>query len=194
MQSYIHNSLTLEQVGVRLLPDERLEIAVELEGGLTEELEQHQATLLLTNKRLMRYSAGQHKTSVASVGLEDVDYIEVSRREKNTQWIWVGSVFIAGGVLLGLLSLFLVPSPISPLLMAVSLSLIGIVFVLTYFGGMKGDVVLRAGLNDIKCKMQPKALQDMAVFVQRFYELKLGYTNNTPTLSEETLGVTRGKP
>ena len=169
------NSVTLNQVGIGLLPDEALVVAVELEGGLTEELELHQATLLLTNKRLLRYSAGGHRVNVVSVGLGDTDSIDVNRTERNRQWIWVGLIFIAGGLLLGLLSLLLLSSPVSPLLMAISLGLIGVVFMLTYVGGMKGEVVVRAGLKDIKCKMRPKALDDMAVFVQRFYEMKLGY-------------------
>ena len=175
MENDIHNSLTLNQVGVRLLPDEHLEVAVELERGLTEELEQSRPTLLLTNKRLMRYSAGGHRTQVFSVGLEDVGSIEVNRSEKNSQWIWVGLVFITGGIVLGLVTLFVMSMAVSPLLMAISLTLIGIVFVLTFIGGMMGEVIIRAGLKDIKCKMRPKALDDMAVFVQRYYELKLGY-------------------
>ena len=76
---------------------------------------------------------------------------------------------------MGLLTLFVMSSALSPLLMAISLTLIGIVFVLTFVGGMMGEVIVRAGLKDIKCKMRPKALDDMAVFVQRYYELKLGY-------------------
>ena len=169
------NSLILKQVGARLLPDERLEVAVELEGGLTEELEQHHATLLLTNKRLMRYSAGEHNINVISALLDDVDSVEVRRSEKNSQWVWVGLVFIAGGVLLGLLSALIIPSPLSPMLMAVALTLIGIVFLLTYVGGLKGDVTIRAGNKAIKSRMHPRALDDMSVFVQRLYELKLGH-------------------
>ena len=102
-----------------------------------------------------------------------MDSIEVNRTDKNRQWVWVGLVFIAGGVLLGLLSVLLMTSPLSPLLMAVSLALIGIVFILTYVGGLTGRVTIRAGLQDIKCRMKPKALNDMAVFVERFYEMKL---------------------
>ena len=180
MASDIINSSTLSNVGIKLLPDERLEVAVELEEGLTEELEQRRATLVLTDKRLVRYSAGGHKKSVVSVALGDVDSIEVSRTEKNRQWVWVGLVFIAGGVLLGLLSLALIASPLSPMLMAVSLTLIGIVFILTYMGGMTGGVIIRAGLQDVRCRMKPKALNDMAVFVQRFYELKLGSVAKIP--------------
>ena len=47
MSRYILNSLTLKQMGLRLLPEEKLEVAVELEGGLTDELENGHATLLL---------------------------------------------------------------------------------------------------------------------------------------------------
>ncbi len=176
MADEILNSSTLQRVGIRLLPGEKLEVAVELEGGLTQQLEQQHATLLLTNKRLVRYTAEGHRNNVVSVGLSDVDSIEVNRTDKNRQWVWVGLVFIAGGVLLGLLSVLLMASPLSPLLMAVSLALIGIVFILTYVGGLTGRVTIRAGLQDIKCRMKPKALSDMAVFVERFYEMKLGYS------------------
>ena len=131
---------------------------------------------MLTNERLIRYSAGAHKNNVVSVLLADVNSIEVNRTEKNRQWIGVGVVFIAGGLLLSLLPLFYMSSPVSLYLMALSLTLIGIVFLITYFSGKTGEVIVRAGLNDIKCKMKPKALDDMVVFVQRFYEMKLGYT------------------
>lgn len=147
---------------------------MELQGGLTEELEQSHATLLLTNRRLIRYSGTWHKANVVSVALEDIDSIEVNRAEKNLQWVWVSIVFVAGGALLGLLSLLLFASVLSPLLMALSLVLIGVVFYLTYAGGSNGEVVMRVGTKDIKCKMHSKALDDMAKFVQRIYELKLG--------------------
>ena len=150
---------------------------MELQGGLTEELEQSHATLLLTNRRLIRYSGAWHKANVVSVALDDIDSVEVNRTEKNRQWIWVSMVFVAGGALLGLLSLLLFSSTLSPLLMALSLALIGVVFYLTYAGGSSGEVIIRAGMKDIKCKMQSKALDDMAKFVQRVYELKLGYSN-----------------
>ena len=177
MGPYILNSYTLKQVGIRLLPGENLEVAVELQGGLTEELEQSHATLLLTNRRLIRYSGAWHKANVVSVALDDIDSVEVNRTEKNRQWVWVSMVFVAGGALLGLLSLLLFSSTLSPLLMALSLALIGVVFYLTYAGGSSGEVIIRAGMKDIKCKMQSKALDDMAKFVQRVYELKLGYSN-----------------
>ena len=177
MGPYILNSYTLKQVGIRLLPGENLEVAVELQGGLTEELEQSHATLLLTNRRLIRYSGAWHKANVVSVALDDIDSVEVNRTEKNRQWVWVSMVFVAGGALLGLLSLLLFSSTLSPLLMALSLALIGVVFYLTYAGGSSGEVIIRAGMKDIKCKMQSKALDDMAKFVQRVYELKLGYSS-----------------
>ena len=109
------NTKTLATVGIRLLPREKLEVAVELEDGVAEDLEQARATLLLTDKRLLRYSATGHSNSVVSVGLSDVDSIEVNRTEANLQWVWVGSVFIAGGALLAALSLILMSSPLSPL-------------------------------------------------------------------------------
>ncbi len=173
-------------MGLRLLPEEKLEVAVELEGGLTDELENGHATLLLTNKRLIRYAASGHKTNVVSAALGDVDSFEVSRTEKNRQWIWVGSVFIAGGLLLALLSLIYLASPVSPLLMAFALGLIGVVFVLAYVGGKTGEVVIRAGVKDIKCKMRLKAIDDMSLFVERAYELKLGsYVGPVDELSVE---------
>ena len=56
--------------------------------------------------------------------------------------------------------------------MAVSLSLIGIVFLLTYVGERMGSVIIRAGNKEIKCNMCHQALDDMAVFVHRYYQLK----------------------
>lgn len=174
MSRYILNSLTLKQMGLRLLPEEKLEVAVELEGGLTDELENGRATLLLTNKRLIRYSSSGHKTNLVSAALSDVDSFEVSKTEKNRQWIWVGGVFIAGGSALALLSLIFLSSPISPLLMAFALALIGTVFLLAYVGGRTGEVVIRVGTKDIKCKMGLNAIDDMSLFVERAYELKMG--------------------
>jgi VIT1/CCC1 family predicted Fe2+/Mn2+ transporter len=177
MDSTLLNTDTLARVGIKLLPEEELEVAVELEDGVTEQLEQSHATLILTDKRLIRYSTTGHSNNVVSVGLGDVDSIEVNRTEGNPQWVWVGLVFTIGGALLATLSLLLMASPLSPLLMALSLALIGIVFMLTYIGGLRGDVKISAGLNDIRCRMKPKALDDMGVFVERFYELKLGGGN-----------------
>lgn len=184
MGRFILNTITLKQVGIRLLPDEKVNVAVELEDGLTEELEQRRATLLLTNKRLIRYSAAGHRTNVISAALEDVQTIEVNQADQNRQWILAGLVFIAGGLLLGILSLVFIPSTFSPLLMALALVLIGIVFILTYVGGVRGEVIIRAGTKEIKSKMAAKALDDMAVLVQRFYEMKLGYTPEDLTTEE----------
>lgn len=175
MGRYILNSLTLNQVGIKLLPDERVEVAVELEGGLTEELEQRHATLLLTNKRFVRYSGTGHRVNVLSTALADVDSIEVNQSAKNPQWVWVGLVFLVGGILLGVLALVTLDNPLSPLLMAFSLALIGVVFLLTYYNGLTGEVLVTAGLKAIRCRLRPKAMEDMAIFIQRFYELKLGY-------------------
>ena len=176
MNRYDLNSDTLRQVGVGLLPGEQVEVAVQLENGLTEELELSQATLVLTNRRLMRYSAGSHRVNVISVGLDDVDSIKVNRSERHRQWVWVGAVFVLGGVILGLVTLILIGVSLSPLLMALSLGLIGVVFLLTYFGGLMGEVIVRAGQKDVKCKMRQKALDDMGVFVKRYYELRLGHS------------------
>ena len=165
----------LERVGIRLLPEERVEVAVELVGGLTQELEYGQATLLLTNRRVLRYSTAGHRVNVVSMALRDADGVEVNRAEKNIQWAWIGLVFIAGGVLLGLSSMMWLSKPLSPALMGLALVLIGAVFVLSYIGGMTGEVLLRARQQEIKCRMRPKALDDMAVFVERYYLLKLDY-------------------
>jgi hypothetical protein len=175
MGRFILNSLTLANVGVRLLPDEHVDIAVELEAGLTEDLEQSRSTLLLTNKCLIRYSASGHKTGVISSALDDVDTIEVTKSQKHRQWVWVGVVFMLGGFILAISSLALGASLLSPTLMAFALSLIGVVFVLSYAGGNVGEVVIRAGSKEIKCKMHKQAVEDMGLFVQRAFALKMGY-------------------
>ena len=59
--------------------------------------------------------------------------------------------------------------------MAFALSLIGVVFVLSYAGGNVGEVVIRAGSKEIKCKMHKQAVEDMGLFVQRAFALKMGY-------------------
>jgi hypothetical protein len=187
MGRYFLNFLTLNQVGIRLLPDENVSVAVELEGGLTEEIEQSQATLLLTNKRLIRYSSAGHRTNVVSAALDDIDSIEVVRSEKNPQWMRVGFLFIAGGILLSLVSLMIFSSQWSPFLMALALTLIGVVFLIAYVSGMSGEVIVRAGMKEIKCRMGHKALDDMTLFLQRFYEFKLRHLSgdNTEELPDE---------
>lgn len=175
-QRYVSNTATLKRVGINLLPGEELDAAVELESGFTEELESSHATLLLTTRRLIRYAASGHNVDTVSVALDDVQSVEVKRRERNRQWVFAGMVFIGGGLLLGLLSLFWLATLVSPLLMAVSLGLIGIVFLLTYVGGVRGEVVVTAGSKRVRCKMKTKALDDMVVFLERFYELRLGAT------------------
>lgn len=187
MGRYILNSLTLAHVGVRLLPDETVDTAVELETGLTEDLEHSRSTLLLTNKRLIRYSSSRHKTNVVSSLLDDVDSIEVTKSQKHRQWVWVGAVFMLGGTVLEASSLALGASLLSPSLMAFALFLIGVVFVLSYVGGNAGEVVIRAGSKDIKCRMHSQAVDDMGLFVQRAYALKMGY--NTSQLDNESLTV-----
>ena len=171
---YLSNTAALRRVGINLLPGEELDAAVELESGFTEELEPSHATLLLTNRRLIRYSVGGHYVDIISVVLEDVQAVEVKRRERNRQWVFVGLIFIGGGFLLAMLSLFWLATLISPLLMALSLTLIGIVFLLSYIGGIRGEVIVTAGSTRFKCRMKPKALDDMVVFLERFYELRLG--------------------
>ena len=177
------NQAALKRVGIRLLPGEGVDAAVELESGLTEVLEPAHSTLLLTNRRLIRYTAGGHRVDTLSVGLDDVHAVEVKRAERNQQWIYVGLVFIGGGLLLALLAMLWLGTMVSPLLMALSLSLIGIVFLLTYAGGIRGQVVISAGAERIKCRMKTKALDDMVVFLERFYELKLNAPDTRPLRS-----------
>ena len=174
MENPILSESTLQQAGISLLPDEKLEVTVRLEDGLTEDLEQRHATLLLTNKRVMRYSLARHRANVVSAALGDITSIEVYTTEKTRQRVWVGLMFIAGGVLLGIISLLMLSSPLSPSLMALSLILIGVVFMLSYISGMTGTVVVRAGLKNIKGKVESKALEDMALLVRRYHELKMG--------------------
>lgn len=173
MGRYILNSLTLNEMGIRLLPNETLAVAVELEGGLTDEIEQSHSTVMLTDQRLIRYSASKHKTNVVSAVLRDIDSIEIVKTYQNRQWAWVGGLFVAGGVLLALVSGVVASQIISPFLMALALALIGVVFFIAYVSGHSGELIVRAGAKDIKCKMKPKALNDMTMFVQRFYELKI---------------------
>ncbi len=78
--------------------------------------------------------------------------------------------------------------------MALSLALIGVVFFLTYAGGSSGGVIIRAGIKDIKCKMRSKALDDMAKFVQRVYELKLGYSSEAVTMLDYLESASEEKP
>ena len=116
---------------------------------------------------------------ILSIVLEDVHSIEIKRRERERQWVFVGLVFIGGGFLLVMLSLFWVAMLISPLLMAVSLSLIGLVFLLTYVGNIRGEVIVTAGSARLKCRMKQKALDAMVIFLERFYELCLGVPNTS---------------
>ena len=178
-QRYLSNTAALRRVGINLLPGEELDAAVELETGLTDELEPSHAQLLLTTRRLIRYSTGGRYVDILSIGLEDVHSIEIKRRERERQWVFVGLVFIGGGFLLVMLSLFWVAMLISPLLMAVSLSLTELVFLLTYVGSIRGEVIVTAGSTRLKRRMKPKALDDMVIFLERFYKLRLGVPNTS---------------
>ena len=99
-------------------------------------------------------------------------------------------IFIGGGLLLALLAIFWLGTMISPLLMAVSLSLIGIVFLLTYAADIRGQVVISAGSERIKCRLKTKGLDDMVVFLERCYELKLNASDARPLRS--VVGVEDG--
>ncbi len=79
-----------------------------------------------------------------------------------------------GEVLLGVLSSLLMASPATPIFMAVAMGMIGTVFILTYTGGLRGEVRIHTSPRGLHCVMRPKALDDMAVFVERFYEITLG--------------------
>jgi hypothetical protein len=48
--------------------------------------------------------------------------------------------------------------------------LLGIAFLLTYAGGIRGQVVISAGSERIRCRLKTKALNDIVVFLERFYE------------------------
>ena len=166
----------LTRGGVRLRPDEALEVAIDLESGLTEDLERTGAALLLTNQRIVHFTSDGRKTTAAA--LEDVLGIEVHREERGTQWVWGGLIFVVGGVLLGVLSILLMEAPLSPILMAVSLDLIGVVFMLTYVGALKGDVVVRTSHEKMECRMRQKALDDLMQLIERFYQIKFARAAN----------------
>ena len=138
-QRYLSNTAAPRRVGINLLRGEELDAAVELETGLTDELEPSHAQLLLTTRRLIRYSTGGHYVDTLSIVLEDVHSVEVKSRERERQWVFVGLVFL-----------------------------------LTYVGSIRGEVIVTAGSARLKCRMKPKALDDMVIFLQRFYELRLG--------------------
>ena len=143
-QRYLSNTAALRRVGINLLPGEELDAAVELETGLTDELEPCHAQLLLTTRRLIRSSTGGHYVDTLSIVLEDVHSVEVKSRERERQWVFVGLVFL-----------------------------------LTYVGSIRGEVIVTAGSVRLKCRMKPKALDDMVIFLQRFYELRLGVPNTS---------------
>jgi len=84
MGSRLLNTETLTHVGIKLLPEEELKVAVELEDGVTEDLEQSHAILILTDKRFILYSMTGHSNNVVNSGLSDVDSIDVNRRPWTT--------------------------------------------------------------------------------------------------------------
>ena len=187
---------SLEALGIRLLADERVHAAVELDDGLTEDLEQRRATLFLTDRRLVRYSEATHRANAVSVALSDLHTIEVSRTEKARQRAWVSVMFIVGGLLLGIISLLFLRSPISPMLMALSLVLIGVVFMLSYTGGLAGVVIVKAGAKSIKCRVRSGSLDDMAELVQRLTDLKIGSAQEGGRAENASgrLGYDQGRP
>ena len=80
-QRYLSNTAALRRVGINLLPGEELDAAVELETGLTDELEPSHEELLLTTRRLIRYPTGGHYVDTLSIVLEDVHSVKVKRRQ-----------------------------------------------------------------------------------------------------------------
>ena len=90
-QRYLSNTAALRRVGINLLPGEELDAAVELETGLTDELEPSHAQLLLTTRRLIRYSTGGRYVDTLSIVLEDVHSIEIKRREASASGCSSGS-------------------------------------------------------------------------------------------------------
>ena len=68
----------------------------------------------------------------------------------------------------------LLASSISPLLMAVAMTLIGIVCLLTYVGGAAGQVTARVGSKEIRCKVSPGTPDASARITRRVTELRLG--------------------
>lgn len=165
----------VEWTGISLLPGEYPRMAVELQRGLTDELEQSRSSLLLTNKRVLRCSAAGHKRSTVCASLADIDTVEMRHTAKNRQWAGVGLVFIIGGVSLAIFSLVALSSPLSPLLMAFSLALIGVVFLLSYVAGTAGELVIRAGTKDIKCKVRHAEPEHVSDLLHLIYQLKLDY-------------------
>ena len=174
MESSISLETGLQMLGVNLVAGEEIEAAVYLDDGLTEDIEQRRATLILTDRRLVRYSVATHRANAVSLALSDVDAVDVSRTEKARQRMGASLMFIAGGVLLGVVSLLFLRSPISSMLMAFSLVLIGVVFMLSYTEGLAGTLIVRAGARTIKCKIGPDSLDDMAELVERLTQLKVG--------------------
>ena len=150
---------------------------VDLEEGLTEEIEGSRPTLLLTNRRLLRYRHGR-RADVKSIVLADIISIDIQRRHRQTQWVWVGLTFIAGGLLLAIPAIVLMADPVSPILMALSLALIGVVFVLTYTGAPKSSVLIGTRQGDIYWPLQEQALDDVADFVEQVHRVRLASAPN----------------
>ena len=103
----------------------------------------------------------------------DIIRIDIQRRHRQTQWVWVGLTFIAGGLLLAIPAIVLMADPVSPILMALSLALIGVVFVLTYTGAPKSSVLIGTRQGDIYWPLHEQALDDVADFVEQVHRVRL---------------------
>ena len=162
----------MTQAGLWLLPDEYLEAEVPLMGDMSRGLEYQRGRLFLTNRRVLRLLLSSHEAAVACAALEDVDGVELRRRERNPLWLGVGILFILGGMALAVSSLTVLPAVLSPLLMSLSLALIGLVLVLTYVGGNNADVIFTAGSQRIRCRVDSKGLEQVGQIVSRLFEAK----------------------
>ena len=58
--------------------------------------------------------------------------------------------------------------------MALSLVLIGVVFMLSYTGGLAGTIIVNSGGKTIKCRVGADGLDDMVELVERLTQLKMG--------------------
>ena len=136
-------------------------------------LEEKNTSLLLTDRRVIRYTRSGIKTGAVSIMLEDADSIELVRTQRNPTLIWVGLVFLAGGIALAASSP-LFESSLLMVLMSLAVGPIGVVFILAYFGGSTAEVIVRAGQTEMKCRAGAQRLDEMAELVRRFHELKAG--------------------
>ena len=155
----------VQDLGVDLMVGEVSNFEVPLEGK--------NATLLLTNKRVIRHSQSGFKTGSVSIMLENADSIELVRTQRNPQWVWVGLIFLTGGIALAASSP-LFESSLLMVLMSLAVGPIGVVFILAYFGGSTAEVTVTAGQTEMECRAAAQRLDEMVELVRRFHDLKAG--------------------